>query len=65
MSFTVGGKNHTPDQGALKAWKEYYASAERSAHTSAEAGAGIGCVGDGGKPGRSHDIPQTCTGYLV
>lgn len=39
--------------------------AERSAHTSAEAGAGIGCVGDGGKPGRSHDIPQTCTGYLV
>lgn len=25
-----GGKNHTPDQGALKAWKEYYASAEQS-----------------------------------
>lgn len=24
------GKNHTPDQGALKAWKEYYASAEQS-----------------------------------
>lgn len=23
-------KNHTPDQGALKAWKEYYASAEQS-----------------------------------
>lgn len=30
MSFTVGEKNHTPDQGALKAWKEYYASAEQS-----------------------------------
>lgn len=25
-----GKKNHTPDQGALKAWKEYYASAEQS-----------------------------------